>query len=47
MKFLESYRGWQIYRNAAYYIAIEPNRKLAIDGVDLPDLKADILEAMR
>jgi hypothetical protein len=52
-EYIETYRNYQIYIiQEAYqgtqplYVAIEPKHHWVITGVDLPDLKADINEAI-
>jgi hypothetical protein len=46
-RFVQAYGDWQIYRVDNVYVAVHAEMKRVVMGVDLPDLKADIDEAMR
>ena len=57
-EYIKTFHGYQIYKiPEAYqmtngqltdrYIAIQPTKHYSIEGVDLPDLEADILESER
>jgi len=53
MKFIKEHRGWRIYlasertlKDHPYFVAVK-NDKAPIEGIDLPDLEADINEAER
>jgi hypothetical protein len=50
LKFVKKYRGWRIWllsvttpHGIPIYVAVKDDR--AVEGVDLPDLEADIDEA--
>ncbi len=45
--FVQTYGDWDIYQTGNTYVAVQSDMKRVITGVDLPDLKADIDEAMR